>query len=471
MKKKIIVISLLFIFVIGLKAADRHVSVFYYPWYDLNRHWGEGYLRHLTNPVQEPLLGHYSNRDEANVERHLQWSQQYGIDNWICSWWGPDSWENKTILDYVSPNLEGSKVSYCLFYEAAGLLNMQNGRIEFDEQRTATFRAHIKFIAANYFDDPAYYRINGRPVVYIYLTRTFAGDYENAINAARQDVAEMGFDIFLIGDEVYWGSPNFTRIAALDGITAYNMHGPHEYDGYPMDTHFFDKVAEKYTAYRNIANLTNTAFIPKIMPGFNDRGVRLSADHYVIPSQVHPDSSHTSTFEHYSHLAEAFIDSNLNALCITSFNEWHEDTQIEPTIITDATSFDVSSEQVYTKGYDYTGYGMAYLEIIEKLFTDKYVKVDEKGGLDQPIDILLSNFPNPFNNVTEIQFRLKQRENIVISIYDISGHLVQRRELGDKSAGQHRERIEFTNESSGLYFYHVRGDLGRSEIKKMILVK
>ena len=116
-------------------------------------------------------------------------------------------------------------------------------------------------------------------------------------------------------------------------------------------------------------------------------------------------------------------------------------------------------------------YSILALLYIARQPKDKYVKVDEKGGVGQPTDILLSNFPNPFNSVTDIQFRLKQRENIVISIYDISGRLVQRHELGDKNAGQHRERIEFTNESSGLYFYHVRGDLGRSQIKKMILVK
>lgn len=471
MKKDALILTLLFIFSIAAIAADRHVSVFYYPWYDDDRHWGEGYLRHLTDPVQEPLLGFYSNRDDQVVERHLQWSREYGIDNWICSWWGPESWENNTILDFVSPNLHESDVTYCLFYESAGLLNMQNGRINFDEQRTNIFRQHFKFIANQFFDDPAYYKIDGRPVVYIYLTRTFEGDYVNAIQWVRQDIAEMGFDLFLIGDEVYWGSPNFTRIAALDGITAYNMHGPHEYDGYPMETRFLEKVAEKYTTFRFIANLANTVFIPKIMPGFNDRGVRLFADHYVIPTQVHPDSSHTSTFEHYAHLSEAFIDSNLNALCITSFNEWHEDTQIEPTEITEPTSYDVSSEQVYTMGYEYRGYGTAYLEIIKALFTGSPVGVKENRDGEPDYTITASNYPNPFNDSTEIRFDLTKRGDVEITVYDINGRIVQRQPLGEKSAGRHRALIQMVHQPSGLYFYSIRGDLGASPMQKMILVK
>ena len=33
---------------------------------------------------------------------------------------------------------------------------------------------------------------------------------------------------------------------------------------------------------------------------------------------------------------------------INSFNEWHEDTQIEPTIVAPRTNFDDSGNQTYT---------------------------------------------------------------------------------------------------------------------------
>jgi len=451
-------------------ATDRHVSVFYYPWYDVSRHWGEGYLRHLLDPAQEPLLGRYSNRDSEVLQQHVQWSQDYGIDNWICSWWGPSSWEDQTIADYIAPELDGSQVTFCLFYESAGLLNMQNGRIEFDAQRTAAFRQHFQYIADQFFDEPAYYKIDGRPVVYIYLTRTFVGAYQAAIDSVRQDMAALGYDIFLIGDEVFWGTPNAERISTLDAITAYNMHGPSEYDGYPADTKFIDKVAVEYRSYQFMAGFSKTAFIPKIMPGFNDRGVRLATNHYVIPNQVHPDSSATSTFEHFAKMAQEFIDPSLNALCITSFNEWHEDTQIEPTVVAPATRLDISDDQRYTKGYAYVGYGTAYLEIIKKYFGPDAARVSTRPRTAAR-EFVLSSFPNPFNDSTEISFVLPRASKISVLVYDLFGRRVKRIDLGTRNAGRQKATIRMADQASGLYFCIVQGSGFASSLQKLVLVK
>jgi len=52
---------------------------------------------------------------------------------------------------------------------------------------------------------------------------------------------------------------------------------------------------------------------------------------------------------------------------ITSWNEWHEDTQIEPVVVAPATNKDNSSSgQDYTAGVEYEGYGLRYLDILKE---------------------------------------------------------------------------------------------------------
>ena len=292
-------------------AYDRKVCVYYYPWYDTNIHWQEGYLRSVLVPPQPPQLGEYSCRSDTVINQHLNWSETFGIDNWICSWWGPGSWEDITIRDYISPQMSERFVTYCLFYESAGLLNLQNDEIFFDSDKIAIFRSHFNYIATNYISDTSYQRIDGKPVVYIYLTRTFAGDYQQAIQLVRRDMVDLGFEIFLIGDEVYWGMPDETRISTLDAITAYNMHGPPQYAGYPSQTNFISDISSKYSQFKDAAENLGVRFIPNVMPGFNDRAVRPSADHYIIPNSFDPDDPDfwlTTTFYYFVEMADSFID-------------------------------------------------------------------------------------------------------------------------------------------------------------------
>lgn len=93
---------------------------------------------------------------------------------------------------------------------------------------------------------------------------------------------------------------------------------------------------------------------------------------------------------------------------------------------------------------------------------------------------LLQNFPNPFNPDTWIPFVLGEDADVTLNVFDISGRLIRRLDLGVHQAGVYtkRDRAIYwdgrnTNGeqvSSGVYFYQLTaGDF--NAIRKMVIVK
>ena len=354
--------SILFSLLIAtsLPAQDLHIAAYYYPWYT-KKHWKEGYIRSQLQQPQQPLLGEYKSRNQAVIRQHQEWSEAYGIDSWICSWWGKGKKTDKVLRKRILPELEGTKTKLAIFYESAGLLGMKRGQIRVDESAIQQLSKDIRYLARHFFAHPNYLKIEGKPVLFIYLTRTFYGQVETAFQAMRATAQAEGYELYIVGDEVFWQRPNVQHLQLLDAVTPYNMHGPRQYDGYPPETNFLEDVSSQYQIYRYVGKKYNTAFIPNAFPGFNDRGVRPEAQHYIIPPEVHPDSSEVSTFRQFLNVARSHTDAKLNMLTITSFNEWHEDTQVEPVVI--------SSGQGPEGGQQYPPYGFQLLKVIKALKT------------------------------------------------------------------------------------------------------
>lgn len=310
---------------------DLHLGAYYYPWYDHERHWPEGYLEEEGDPA----LGNYNSRSPSVIRQHLEWSRQAGIDNWICSWWGPGSWEDDTLRRYVAPLIAGDDSpqppTFCVFYESEGILGLDPDEgIVFNERTTAEFVEHFHYLAENYFDAPSYFRIDGRPVVFLYLSRTFSGEHRKAVALAREAARSLGHEVYLIGDEVYWGEADETRISNWDAVTAYNLHGPPLFEEQPDQTLFIEECDTLYSEWARICARLHVKLIPGFIPGFNSHGADPEKRHYPIARELTAGATSTSTLEALAEVAIRHADPTLNAVALTSFNEWHEDTQVEP---------------------------------------------------------------------------------------------------------------------------------------------
>ena len=88
-----------------------------------------------------------------------------------------------------------------------------------------------------------------------------------------------------------------------------------------------------------------------------------------------------------------------------------------------------------------------------------------------PVGYSLSqNYPNPFNPSTYINFTIPNNTHVRITVYDITGRVVQRLLNETKIAGNHNIYFNADALSSGVYFYEMQTDAFR-EVKKMSLIK
>ena len=126
-------------------------AAFYYAWYPEN--WVPG--THYT-----PSLGWYDSGNTSVIKQHVA-ALQYGrVQAGIYSWWGlGDTGNNATARfpAYLSASV-GTGFKWAVYYEPEG----------YGDPSTAQIESDLRYIQANYVTSPAYLRVGGRPVVFVY---------------------------------------------------------------------------------------------------------------------------------------------------------------------------------------------------------------------------------------------------------------------------------------------------------------
>ncbi|MBN1997230.1 glycoside hydrolase family 99-like domain-containing protein [candidate division KSB1 bacterium] len=334
------------------------VGTCYYPWYTGGQHWNSTYMRDKLNPPQPPFLGEYDCASSGIISQHVKWCVNSKIDFWISSWWGPASSTDEVILAHHLRNKDFvNNMGYCLLYETTGRLGSLP--IQVNDEKIHRFLTDLEYLIETHFIQSNYMKIDNQPVLYLYLTRTLNGNYRELFSAADSLLVRHGYNgLFIVGDEVYWHRPDKSRAQYMDAITCYN---PHTSVDWVTDAEKFvvRTESEMYTPWMELANEMAKSFWVDVLPGFNDLGVRKEAQHPVI------ERKNGEIFEKMLVVADSILSMQsipLKVLVITSFNEWHEDTQIEPTVVTTEM---VKEPVEYTDGFGYIGYGTKYLDAVK----------------------------------------------------------------------------------------------------------
>lgn len=84
--------------------------------------------------------------------------------------------------------------------------------------------------------------------------------------------------------------------------------------------------------------------------------------------------------------------------------------------------------------------------------------------------ILISAYPNPFNNQATIEYSLENAGNVRLSVFDVQGRIVSELADGWMSSGNYIKTFDGAGLPSGVYFVRLQ-TAGELRIQKMMMVK
>ena len=350
---------LLLVVVSGVCAGESPyiVAAHYYAWYggSENPHWPDGV-------AHRPWIGYYYSGDPKVARQQIDLAVRYGVNVFAVGWTGINSPSEKKFRSGLlkAPNL--NRIQFCMVYDSLNRLRGERSQpLYFDFNDPAvrqTFISDMVYLARQYFGNPSYFKIQGRPVLKFYLARRFFGEFPSALEEARRQIRALGWDPYLVGDSLFYGRNDLFVISQFDAATAYNVNNDElRRSGITTTGKMADAVGPFYWNF--LYQLRDV-----MVPG---RGIPVDVQPGVIPQFDARKSRETSLALLAQNKAEVVrmfrvardvLDAKASAprvVWITSWNEWHEGTAIEPT---------------ETGGPKYPGgnYGYDFLEALSEVF-------------------------------------------------------------------------------------------------------
>eukprot|EP00467_Chlorarachnion_reptans_P004963 CAMPEP_0114516604 /NCGR_PEP_ID=MMETSP0109-20121206/17422_1 /TAXON_ID=29199 /ORGANISM="Chlorarachnion reptans, Strain CCCM449" /LENGTH=495 /DNA_ID=CAMNT_0001697015 /DNA_START=81 /DNA_END=1564 /DNA_ORIENTATION=- len=322
------------------------LHAFYYPWYGTPeidgawQHWNHEIMPHWTpsttnrfpkgrhTPPEDiganfyPVLGPYSSLNETVVVQHMMWFRRAGIGVCVVSWYPPEASDQ-----HQSAKIEHSDRVIPLLLDVAGRIGIKIAfHIEPYKDRSAnSIVRDLKYIHDTYSSSPAFYRSEAhadRTVVYVYdsyhthsreWSTILASNGPNSIRGKYYDSVMLALWVNGANPTSNSGIEEFVTRSRFDGIYTYFAGSRFAWGASP----------DHWNSLCSSVRTKGLLCSPSVGPGYIDTRVR---------PWNRENNIDRHEGEHYDSVFAKAVQACPDFISITSFNEWHEGTQIEPYI-------------------------------------------------------------------------------------------------------------------------------------------
>ena len=347
-----------------------NVHIFYYPWYGNPHidgkyiHWNHQYLPHWNKDIAAqykkgahvppddigsdfyPELGCYSSSDDGTIREHMRQIRMSGSGVVVVSWYPARMADQQGIpVDKLIPKL----LDIAAEFQLKVTLHIE----PYKERNGQTVRDDAVYIHKKYAKHSAFYKYKTKdnrylPLLYVYDSyHTTPQEWADLLKPdGKYTIRNTPFDCVMIALMVEFTHRDYIDIGGFDGFYTY----------FAVNGFTYGSRWNAWSNLKSFAAQTNTIFIPSVGPGYIDTSIR---------PWNYANTRSRENGEYYRKSFQAALSVQPPLISVTSFNEWHEGTQIE--------------RAVPKSGYkDYSPNGPDYYLKLTRTYVERFEKWNEK---------------------------------------------------------------------------------------------
>lgn len=381
---------LLFIFLLPgyLRADNPKILTHYMPWYQspaVSGYWGWHWTMNHYNPDVilpngqrqiashfYPLTGPYDSRDDDILEYQVLSMKISGIDGVLVDWYGMANFWDYGTLNQSTQELfswiKKAQLEFAICYEDQSIGHMVNSGFIPASSAISHAQSVMLYMQSNWMNDPAYARLNGQPVLFIFGPQYFysSAEWETIFSVMSTSPAFFTLNNRLapVAQGAYPWPPMWASENGVLSMTALNSYL----------IGFYEQAAEWPAA-------GGSAF-----PGFHD----IYSEAGVGDSYGYLDAQGTFTFE--STLNSA-VSQNPEIIQLVTWNDYGEGTIIEPTAEFGTAYLEIVQNVVrtnYSPGFQYIGEHLQIPMEILQLRREYWYSTAVNNVLDDVFDLVVA---------------------------------------------------------------------------------